>query len=340
MKNSIIKNQMDEVYHIEKIKNSNNLGNITNDLLHINHSFVIDDKKNKNKINHLIQLIRPNNIVPTGLLFFTSGFIINPSIKNLLQNPSFIVSMIDTILIMSYSMVINDLFDVQVDKINNPNRPFVNGDVKIWEGLLFSIILLSITELLNLFFLPQNIQTIIHLATFITTIYTPILKKVLFIKNITCATLVSFSVFLAGLSSTNKYLALNKNFDLFSIMISIVFFGSLYNELLLDMRDMRGDQKNNIITIPVLVGNNISWIFANIILYFNIIYHSLELLYLYNCYIGTIIPILFSPISYSLIHIKKENYSKDIIKRALKKTNISLFLLLLFFGMFSYYRIF
>ena len=63
-------------------------------------------------------LIRSENIFPTLLLSFSGGWIVNPSIYNLLKNKSFIVSNIVTILIMCSSMIINDIVDINIDKMN------------------------------------------------------------------------------------------------------------------------------------------------------------------------------------------------------------------------------
>jgi 4-hydroxybenzoate polyprenyltransferase len=61
----------------------------------------------------------------------------------------------------------------------------------------------------------------------------------------------------------------NKNFGLLSIAMSLIFFGSWCNELLLDMRDKEGDQ-GKILTVPTLFGNQFSWLFSNFILIFSI----------------------------------------------------------------------
>lgn len=196
-----------------------------------------------NKINSYLKLIRYKNILPTLLLSFTGGWLMNQSIIQLLESPYFIISTINTILIMSSSMIINDIYDIEIDRINNFNRPLVTGEINIRDALLFYFILLGSIEFLNLNYLPYNLQTIIHLTIFFINIYTPILKKIPLIKNISCAFVVSFSLFFAALSSTNKYIVLNKNFGLLSIFLSLIFFGSLYNELLLDMRDYEGIKK-------------------------------------------------------------------------------------------------
>ena len=280
------------------------------------------------KIKSLFELSRPINIIPTTLLCFSGGWIMNPSIDNLFHSIPFIVSTINTILIMSTSMILNDIYDIKIDKINNPNRPLVNESVKVYEALILSLILIVIIEYLTLNYLPDNLKLIIQLTIIQIIIYTPIFKKILFIKNISCASLVSFSLFFTGLSASNSIMNINKNFGLLSVAMNIIFLGSLCNELLLDIRDKEGDKSNNIITIPILFGNDFSWIFSNIILSFNIIFNSLSIAYLYNDKLALFVPISLTPLLINLFKIKKNNYSNESIVKYMKESNYSLLLIL------------
>jgi 4-hydroxybenzoate polyprenyltransferase len=125
-------------------------------------------------------------------------------------------------------------------------------------------------------------------------------------------------------------MSLNENFGLLSIAMSLIFFGSFCNELLLDMRDKEGDENNKIVTIPTLFGNKISWFSTFFILNFNIISNSLSINYLYNPNVGLLIPIIFSPLLVNLYKIKKDNYSQESIVNYMKYSNNSLFVLLIY----------
>jgi geranylgeranylglycerol-phosphate geranylgeranyltransferase len=235
-------------------------------------------------------------------------------------------------------MVINDIFDLEIDKINHPERPIVSGQVSIIEAALLTALLLGGAELLAIVYLPPNLQTIIHFATTIVIIYTPLLKKIPVVKNIVCSGLVAFSVFLGGLSSTHQYLATQPNFDILSITMSFVFMGSIYNELLLDMRDIDGDRKNGIYTIPVFIGKPMTWVLVHAILVFNIVSNSFALSYLCRCNTSIFVPILFIPVFYYLYFIKHEHFSESSIKKALSNTTQTLIFLFVYLGMFVYSR--
>jgi 4-hydroxybenzoate polyprenyltransferase len=284
-----------------------------------------------NKISNFFKLIRYNNIIPTTLLCFSGGWIINPSISNLLYSTSFIISTVDTILIMSASMVLNDIFDLEIDKINSPDRPIANGSINIIEAVIFALLLIGTSEYLTLTYLNDSLKLIIHLVIINITIYSPILKRIIIIKNISCASLVAFSLFFSGLSTTNSIINNNDNFGLLSLAMSVLFFGSWSNEILLDIRDINGDKKNNINTFPVIFGKEKSWILTNIILYYGIISNTLSIEYLYNNKkLASLLIIILSPLLINLYNIKKENYSEKSIVKYMKYSNYPLFVLLLY----------
>jgi 4-hydroxybenzoate polyprenyltransferase len=290
----------------------------------------IDIIKPPNKIQSLLKLIRSNNIIPTTLLCFSGGWIMNPSITNLLHSQPFIVSILDTILILSASMALNDIYDLEIDKINSPSRPLVNGEIKIYEAFLLSLLLIGTSEYLTFTYLPDNLKFIIQLVIIQMIVYTPILKRILIIKNVSCASLVSFSLFFSGLAASNEIMSLHKNIGLLSVAMSLIFFGSWCNELLLDMRDKEGDKHNKIVTVPTLLGNDFSWVLSNIILYSNVVTNSLSIGYLYNNELAILVPIILSPLLFNLYKIKKENYSEKSIINYMKYSNYPLVVLLIY----------
>ena len=292
-----------------------------------------------NKFQSLLKLMRVKGIPPTFLLCFSGGWIMNPSLSNLLKSVPFIVSTINTLLITSASMVINDIFDINVDRINSPHRPLVNGQVTMKEAYVLSLLLLGASEYLTFKFLPFNLQMIIQLVIIQIILYTPVLKRIFLIKNLSCAGLVSFSIFFNGLASAgNTLLITNKNFGLLSVALSLIFFGSWSNEIILDMRDIEGDKNNKIVTIPTLFGNDFSWYLINTINNYNIISNSLSMAYLYNSpRIGSGIVIILTPLLVNLYQVKKEKYSLESIKSYTQKSNYPLLALIIYLCGLAYF---
>jgi 4-hydroxybenzoate polyprenyltransferase len=281
------------------------------------------------KINSIGTLVRAKNIIPTLFISFSSGWIMNPSLKNLLLDQQFLISTFITNLIMLLSMILNDLFDVKIDKINNPDRPFITGEISKKEGIFYASSLILFIEYLSIKFLPYYLQLFVNITLFNIFIYSPILKYITFIKNITCATVISMSSIFVGLATNSIFNT--KNIQLLLIFSKLLFFGSFYNEILLDIHDYDGDKKNNIETIPIIYGKKNTLKLLEIVL-FSITPWICKLLFeLFNMKVAIIIPFLLSPLFNNLIKIEEKNFEKETIKKSVNETNTSLFSLLFYF---------
>lgn len=279
------------------------------------------------KINGLLQITRAKSVIPpTLLLCFSSGWLMNPS---LIQPLAFYVSTIDTILVMSASMVINDIYDIEMDKINSPTRPLIRETITKKEAYVITFILLLISEYLNLLFLPSNLQPIVHFSIAHILLYTSVFKKIIIIKNIYCALLIWFSVFFIGLSSSHNGFIFNKNSNLLIILANLIFTGSWSNEILLDIRDYEGDKKQHIQTISTVFGKKVGWYSALLVLSMGTTINSFELSYLFYNKIAIVFFLLHIPQIYYLFKIKKD-FSNQSILYYMNYTNKTLFVLLLY----------
>jgi len=318
-------NGINKIHSLSIINTINNKNNANKSNKTIN--------KIKTKAGGFVKIIRPQNIIPTLFLCFTGGWIVNPSIKNLLSSPTFIVSSFNAVSVMSSSMIINDIFDIEIDKINNPTRPLVTGEITKTDAILYNCFLVCLTEILSFKYLNRQLILFVNLALLNITIYTPLLKRILFIKNISCAALVSFSLFFSGLASlynTTIIIINPKNRSLLMVAVRTIFFGSLYNELLLDMHDYEGDFENNIPTVPVIYGLQNSLVLATLIMKLNILWNSLHLIYLFNFPLGMLLLFILSPSLYNLKYIKRNGFSKYSIIKSINETNAPLFMLLIY----------
>ena len=262
----------------------------------------------------ILRLIRAENIPPTIVLFLAGGWTSAASWKNM-RSPQFLVSGLITLMVLSASMIINDLFDIEIDKTNHPSRPLVTGEITKKEAFAYYITLLGTSDILSSFFLPKHMQYLVHMIIFLVSVYTPYLKPIPFIKNIICASIISFSVFFAGAASSRGFILT----PLSQILSRFIFLGSLQSELLLDMRDYKGDLANSIQTVPVLYGLSKTHLIATSILYTNIFANAFHIMSIYGIRFG----LYFIGICYSLFldmeKIAEYDYSRKAILIAVKK---------------------
>jgi geranylgeranylglycerol-phosphate geranylgeranyltransferase len=279
-----------------------------------------------NKIKGVAKLIRSNNILPTLLLNFTGGWLAN---RRMVRSKQFIASAIITIFVMSFSMVINDLFDMELDRINNPGRPLVSGQVIRREAIALSIFIAGAAELLNIRFMPVSTKPLARIALFVVTIYTPILKRICIVKNLTCAGLVSFALYYSGLAVSP--LILEYPNSLLTIAGQLIFWGSYQNEVLLDMADKDGDAKAGVPTVPVLFGNDVAYTIVNFTINFNILWNLFyQMSRVYRPEHGFLLMLFCSPLLNSLRQIKNSDFNPTVIRQAVTSNTKPMVLTLLY----------
>jgi geranylgeranylglycerol-phosphate geranylgeranyltransferase len=286
------------------------------------------ENKIKQKMKSIAKIIRIECTFPTLLLCFTGGWIANPSLHNLLTSPTFLLSSINTIFVMYVSMILNDIFDLEVDKLNTPSRQLVTGEINVKEAIGYASLLTIAIEYSAYMWLPSVQQKYLHLALLNVLLYTPYFKKIMILKNMSCAYLVAFSLYFAGLGSISGKIINNMN--LLEIASRLVFFGSFTNELLLDMRDKYGDKINKITTIPVKYGNRISWRIALSLLFTNVMWNAFEILKIYGLIKSVLFIMLCRPFYTNMLKIKQNSYSKSMILHFLEESTNHLLVILIY----------
>ena len=144
--------------------------------------------------------------------------------------------------------LINDFFDVKTDEVNKPDRLIPSGRLTRKQALIISISLFILGNIL-LTIVDLNLLKIGFAATFMLIIYTPILKRLPLIGNITVSLLLSLTI-IAGALASGAFLNL-KNAILPS---SLIFFLSFPREILKDGEDLVGDRQAGLRTFPVVFG--------------------------------------------------------------------------------------
>ena len=152
--------------------------------------------------------------------------------------------------------VINDYFDLEIDKINRPNRPFVSGDVKPQTALVLSIILFAIGTVLafTLPFLAIFIAVAIALPLMI--FYSIWFKGMPLVGNLIIALILGLTFLFAGA-------ALN-NIEIMIIPALLAFGLTAVRELVKDISDVEGDRKVNLKTFPIIAGVKKAWILTSV----------------------------------------------------------------------------
>ena len=141
--------------------------------------------------------------------------------------------------------IINDIFDIEIDKINRPLRPLPSGKITVKEAytLYFVLLILSISFSLIISYLAFIIVIISNL---LLLLYAKYLKRIPLIGNITVAFLTGMVFIFGGVVVENPSAAI--------IPATFALLVNLIREIVKDMQDFEGDEINGIKTFPVKFG--------------------------------------------------------------------------------------
>ncbi|NHV97404.1 MAG: UbiA family prenyltransferase [Thaumarchaeota archaeon] len=90
-------------------------------------------------LSGLITMMRPLNSTMVGFAVIV-GMVVSGFSK--MSYSSVVLGFLTGFFISSYSMIINDRYDIDVDRVNNPSRPLVKGSVSIREAEVAAVTLL------------------------------------------------------------------------------------------------------------------------------------------------------------------------------------------------------
>jgi 4-hydroxybenzoate polyprenyltransferase len=213
-----------------------------------------------------LKLIRYKNLLMVLLTMVLTKYALISSFlsQTNLTNSEFFLLSLSILLITAGGYIINYIYDIDVDKINKPEKVIVSHSISLknaWVSycLLSSIglvvgIYLSFEKQLN-FFSLYFIASIILLF-----LYSRFLKRLPLIGNLTISLLVSLTIFLTY-QFDDSMLGFNRD-GLNSLFLSIIifyyllfsFFSTLVRELIKDIEDINGDHALKMKTLPIILG--------------------------------------------------------------------------------------
>lgn len=210
----------------------------------------MDAKSKMSKLKGYLQLIRPVNCIMMGF-----AVIVGASLVSTLRfNINLVLGFLTSFSLTAASMVINDYYDLEIDTINEPNRPIPRGDVSPKESLSFASIL-SIIGFIAAFAtnIPSFIVAVI--ALIISIAYITKGKGTGLPGNLLVSTSVIIPFIYGGL-------ALRQIEVPTLLFVAIVFLSNTGREITKGIVDVEGDRGHNIKTIAVTHGEKTAAISA------------------------------------------------------------------------------
>ena len=262
----------------------------------------------KEKLIAIIKIARPVNFLITFASVIVSAIICAP--ENLLILKVFLATL-SAGLAASAGNIINDIFDIEIDRINQPQRPLPSGTLTIKEAYSFYFVCLILSVILSVF-VSYFALIIVVVSNLILIVYSKYLKRIPLVGNITVAFLTGLVFIFGGVVVENPSAAI--------IPASFALMINLIRELVKDMQDVEGDKGAGIITFPIKFGflrTKYLMLIPSVIL---IIMTTIPFIYeIYKIEYFVVVMVIVNPL---LIFTIKKLFDDDSLKNLIKISNL------------------
>ncbi|KQB34951.1 UbiA family prenyltransferase [Acidiplasma cupricumulans] len=265
-------------------------------------------------MNPWIRILRPVNALMGFFSIYIIGFIaVNVMFYKFLVPLT--LGAISVFLVTGAGNIINDISDLNTDKINHPDRPLPSGKITRQSALIVSIIIFVIAIIVSSF-ISYKISLIVFIAEMLLVSYEFKTKKLGLTGNFTISLLIGM-IFLFGGVITDSLLKM-------TLLFLLAFFSNFSREIMKDIEDIKGDQDR--MTFPKKYGIRnakiLSTVFVGITVSISAVPYLIKILSVYYLYAVIIDDFIFI---YSVVIMRKS------VSEGQKVSKIAMI-----FGMFSF----
>ncbi|RLF20329.1 MAG: hypothetical protein DRZ82_02665 [Thermoprotei archaeon] len=197
-------------------------------------------------MNPWIRLIRPINCIMMGIATFVGAIIALGGVPPLVYTEKLIYAFITAFTLTAASMILNDYFDREIDKINDPTRPIPSGAIKPNEAIAYAIVLILI-GLVSAFLTNLRSFIVALVACIVSVVYNAYGKRFGLIGNLMVSFCVAVPFLYGGLAVDTVRITL-------IIFMSMAFLANTGREVMKGIVDIEGDKRHGILTVAVRYG--------------------------------------------------------------------------------------
>ena len=182
-----------------------------------------------NRILLIYKIIRPVNIVLSLISIIIAAFLIDE-----MNHPNLFFICVMIISFNGAANMLNDLFDIEIDKINCPDRLLLSNKRNINDIRIGMVILFFSGIICSFYVEPFGRNIALFLALPLIILYTPFLKPLPLIGNVVVSIIVGMVFIVTESSITNSV-------DKMWIPFVLVAVLTLIREIVKDVADINGD---------------------------------------------------------------------------------------------------
>lgn len=262
------------------------------------------------KIFSYIKITRPINVLITFIVVVAAILI---SAQHQIELSKIILVSLSAALTAAAGNIVNDIYDIETDKVSHPTRVLAQGLFSKKEAVFlynfFNVIAIILASRISDFLIVIVLFTIILLY-----VYSAYLKKLPLVGNIVIAFLTGLAFIYGGFAADNPNGAI--------VPAVFAFLINLIREIVKDIQDIEGDSNLSFKTFPILYGIEKSKI---IILLFTILLIGFTfypfITQLYKIEYFLIVLIFINPLlvlSLKILFDKKKENRYEIVSNILK----------------------
>ena len=273
-------------------------------------------------MKYFFNLIRWKNLLIIALVQYLVRYALlipfreSHGVMTTLSDFNFFLLVLASMCIAASGYVINDIYDVETDRINKPNKLIINKHITEKNATTIFIVLNIIGVGLG-FYLSNSIGksaffSIFFIASALLYIYSTSLKQIAVVGNVVVSIVVALSVLLVGIfelipamNGSNKavqttFINIIRDYAIFAFMINLV------REMVKDIEDIDGDHNAGIDTLPVVIGReraNKVVFFLSLIPIIFVIYYVVTYLFKQQLVVGYFLVLVIAPLIYISIKL-------------------------------------
>ncbi len=270
-----------------------------------------------------IQILRPLNLLQAMLaVVLTTAFL-----GEMEQVGVLVLLILSVITINGGGNIINDIYDLEIDKINRPDRPLPTGAISLRGARIYLIVLFALGILFSWLISVPTFIIAGPVSITVLIAYSARLKRQPLVGNLAVS-------FMLGLAFIYVGAAFGK-IETTLVMAVLAFGFTLIREIIKDLEDLEGDSKNDARTLPIIWGESktlklvlflmVTFAFLDVLPYTLGVYNHV---YLWMVVLGINLPLLVL-VFILWNHPEKKNYSRT---QLFLKLDIFVGLAALYFG--------
>jgi len=258
-------------------------------------------------------IIRPLNCLITFFTIVIAGLICG----ELFDYKIILVAGFTGLLVNAGGNIINDYFDVEIDKTNRPQRALPSGKTTPLFVLNSYVVVTYFAIVMAFFNLNIDAFIIVVITSLMMFLYSYLFKKIAFVGNLVVAFFTGMAFLFGSVVVSNVYCGI--------IPAVFAFLISLMRELVKDVEDIKGDKLANISTYPIKYGVNATVKLITITGVVLIISTTVPfLLKIYNVYYFVFVSIFVNGILVFVISSLKKSTSQSTISKMSKLLKIGM----------------